>query len=795
MNYKTTPIEFDISNRQGQTAKLKLIRKDVKREVIFNDTMKLSFSTENHPENAIGYDLIENENMIIHDGHVYKIKQITDYGNYKKLNCIHEFSDLSKFQIYDYLEGNQTAGNIIRFLFQNTSWTYELADVGIDNYYVFLRPEKFGAGSVIRLLNEFLKRTGLEFEILPGKKISFSFSIGGSERAYYNYGENIKSLSADTDSTNYYTRIRGFYTSIIGKDEDGNDITEWDYTEVINEEAELKYGILEMDSVWDSNITNSSNMYFLLWTKLYTDFQESIDLDSVDFEVKKIGQRVVINHPQINISQKGLDLRILKITEGLIHNELKPTNVEIGNYFWEYFETQAEDRIDTLEKEIRKLKNNTNNIALSKLMIGNKNLFSVQGLILASNATLPDDITGVVEYSKMNEFTGLFLTKKKSYEGFYTQVKTYNKNNVLTGTYDYDSQKIDLESWKLPSDNIFAVTIEVMSKNPNDFVEGTDKKQIFAFRFNEKEINPEPGGGIPSIYFNELRTGDYSWLNLNSIEETGSAISYIKGELRHVIPSFIKYTPTTLTGLFANLTEAYSAYYLTVINTSDIDGTIDTFHGSYSSDLNNFDIPFSGTNYDAFTVVITDVPFDNLMQDNSLITDSFIKAFGIKFILKEEEEGGDGSGGTEKLIRFVDYDGASISSGQEQNLNFQIINAPNSYGYDKYFIEAEDTAEVVAGLAMQVEGDNAIISISVIVDDKDVLSGYKQSINGFNTIGIPFTFDFKSSSSPGYRTPRINGSLRYVQVKVNSIVGEFEILTEPQMYFKSSGIDFVVTAG
>lgn len=494
MDYKTNPIEFIIKGWNGSVETLGFILKDVKREIIFNDTMSLSFSTAKHVDNEKGYALVENENVISYQDHNYKIKQVSDQGDYKKVVCVHEFSDLAKVQIYDYLQGNMKVIEVLEFLFANTEWKYILDNESIREDSIYIKPEKFGASSVLKLLKYLLEISGLEFEILPNKQLSFSYRINGNEYVDYEYGKNIKSLSADYDSSDFYTRIRGYYSKVIDKDENGQDVTEWDFVEVTTPNDESKYGILEMDSLWNSDVKNADDMRFLCFQKLTNDFQKSINIEDARFETLKIGQSVNVKHPKVDIGNNFFNVRVLKITEGLIHNELKPVGVEIGNYFWEYFEERTEDRVDTLEKEVRNLKINKSSILISKFNIGNKIALALPGVIIPDVENPYGNIIAKLEYEEEGQFAGVFVTKRANKKDYVGTIITYDGAGLVTGSYDIDSEKNIIESLKLPSENVRSIILTI-SKNAD-----SKPEQVFGLKFE--------GSGPSSGYFIESETVD-----------------------------------------------------------------------------------------------------------------------------------------------------------------------------------------------------------------------------------------------------------------------------------------------
>ena len=612
MDYKTTPIEFTISDRKGTIAPLKLIMKDVKREIILKDTMTLSFSTLNHEENKIGYDLIINENVVIHDEHVYIIKQVSDYGSYKKVNCVHEFSNLSKTQRYDYLDGQLKASEVLEFLFDGTGWNLVYEDPTIADVELFIAPEKFGQASVLKLFKDFLNRTNLEFRIQKNKTLLIKFGTTTDGIFDFSYGVNIKDLALNTDSTQFYTRIRGYYSNVIGVDEDGKNIEEWDYVEAINPEAEAKFGILEMDTIWDSNIKSSGRMEAELYRRLYSMYNYTVDLTSVDYQPKEIGQYVQINHPNIDFSWNNLNLRILKITEGLIHNELNPVDAEIGNYFIDYVQDTLEDRVEVLEKEVRDLKKISNFLFVSKFNVGTKNALAVPSVIMPINAELPSGISGVISYKNTQEFNGIFITKKTSYDKYYVEVKTYNSDGVLTGTYDLDTERIFLESVKLPNEDMHYVSVSVASSKESTVL------QLFGVKFEKNTVSVD-----------DVRLSEFSIDTIDCLQLAGVEMGYGATSLS-AVQATINYEEMSIySGL--SVVPQNKTHYVEV-TTFDKDGNSSTASlESLGSSINSWDFPT-----DRRMVVIITVQEEIPSKFDSTIHRR--RSYGVKFINSGEEK-------------------------------------------------------------------------------------------------------------------------------------------------------------
>lgn len=139
-------------------------------------------------------------------------------------------------------------------------------------------------------------------------------------------------------------------------------------------------------------------------------------------------------------------------------------------------------------------------------------------------------------------------------------------------------------------------------------------------------------------YLSVFTAGPVDCLSLGDIEETNAVIAFIKGEEPHVVPTTTYNAPVLYTGVFGELSTTYSnGYYLTCINTylSDTsNNTLETYYSSPPHDMSTFDVPFNGN--DSYTFVITDVPFDDLKTDNTLLNTAFVKAFGVQFVSNEE---------------------------------------------------------------------------------------------------------------------------------------------------------------
>lgn len=139
---------------------------------------------------------------------------------------------------------------------------------------------------------------------------------------------------------------------------------------------------------------------------------------------------------------------------------------------------------------------------------------------------------------------------------------------------------------------------------------------------------------MSNVYLKTFRIGTVDCLKLGNIEETSAVIAYLKGEEQYVVPKTVIRSLDDYEGIFYELSEAYSSYYLACINTFFEDNEKQIDVASPPNQMDTWWVPYNED--ECYTFVVTDVPFNDLVNDNSLIADSFIKAFGVRFIKGEE---------------------------------------------------------------------------------------------------------------------------------------------------------------
>lgn len=301
------------------------------QEEALNDTMELKFVSVNHRNNP-GYPYLQEEAIVVLDGHEYRIKKLNDRPRYKNVTAVHCFSDLTGVRRDSKLNGTFTLQAALDFLFSGTGWTAST------NLKWSAELVDFGYNNVMKLFRDLCMDTfNVEFKILPGKRIEVVDRISGDYGAQYRYGYNIKSISRETDTTNLRTRITGY-----GKD---------GLTVIYTSPNHTIFGIIEADSYTDESIETEEELRKAIEGRIDDVPKISLEVEAVHLgDNRELGETIHLTYEPMN--NLKMVTRILKITRVLnADGELVPDSFTFGNSI---FETVNEK----LHKEIKNTQDN-----------------------------------------------------------------------------------------------------------------------------------------------------------------------------------------------------------------------------------------------------------------------------------------------------------------------------------------------------------------------------------------------------------------------------------------------------
>lgn len=271
--------------------------------------LTLSFTTFNHGNNP--YHKIVEETVITVGGYDFRVKQIKENGIAKSVVAVSTFFDLGGDFIEEIYAGTKTISDFARFMMKDSGWKYSL-DIKNDKH-IFI--PNFGYANRIKMIQDFCKATGLEYQIFPNKLVKFAPKEGNDYGAQYRYGHNIKTLDKVVDTTNLKTRIRGF-------NEDGT------YIEMLSDNHK-KFGIIDADPIKDQKFETEKEFKEYLRSQLQDVPEVAITLDTIELTNKELGEHVWLIYEPLDLKMSS---RILSKTTSIVNNKLVTTKVVIGNF-------------------------------------------------------------------------------------------------------------------------------------------------------------------------------------------------------------------------------------------------------------------------------------------------------------------------------------------------------------------------------------------------------------------------------------------------------------------------------
>lgn len=295
-----------VTDLNGNTEPLNHIQRVEKDEEV-NGGLTLSLTSFFHPNNP-GHTLIEEESVIHADGHDYRIKQLKENKGRKEAVAIHTFFDVAGTWEHEIFGGTRSFEDFANFVFSNTDWTVEIKDVAGVAFIA-----NFGNNNIIQLVQTLCSVYECEYQILPGKRILFAKQIGPDNDAQYRYGHNVKALSKSVDTTNLFTKIKGY----------GIDGVEVVHT---SPNAE-KYGIYEAEPIYDEEY--SAEMMSERLARELTDYPEVVfDMDVLELLDKQLGERIWLIYEPLDIE---FQTRVLAKKSTWRNGKFITESITIGN--------------------------------------------------------------------------------------------------------------------------------------------------------------------------------------------------------------------------------------------------------------------------------------------------------------------------------------------------------------------------------------------------------------------------------------------------------------------------------
>jgi len=278
-----------------------------KYEEINGTALQISFDSYKF-ENNYGHDLIDyNVRVEDEDGHVYVIKQLTNFPNQKRVLANHEYYELIGNRRNQILQGQYNFTDLADWLFSGTGWTYTLEDA-VPPYNF----NSFGNDNVISLVQKLKSFFNLEMQIMPNKVIRFARTIGERNDLQYRYKNNIKEISQSFDTTNVRTRVFAY----------GKDGIQAVYTSELA--LNPRFGIIEAEPIRDESLETHQQLIEFARQSLNDKVDINVEASVLDVD-GKIGEYVWLIHEELGLEY---ETRIISKTSKRDYEE---SVVEIGN--------------------------------------------------------------------------------------------------------------------------------------------------------------------------------------------------------------------------------------------------------------------------------------------------------------------------------------------------------------------------------------------------------------------------------------------------------------------------------
>ncbi|SOC12785.1 hypothetical protein SAMN05880501_10751 [Ureibacillus xyleni] len=240
---------------------------------------------------------------------------------------------------------------------------------------------------------------------------------------------------------------------------------------------------------------------------------------------------------------------------------------------------------------------------LDELKVGENDCLSLEGLDTETGATLEVD-------GKVN---GIRIKVKKEYKSNITAI-------IDDVTYNSD---------KFNADGLLVIDGEYPKK-----ATGTIKISIVDGDTTHTYLVTVKNTAIPeNDYLSEFRLGDLDVLSLGDVSvPKQSIIDYINDQNIAVKPTIKHLTGKALFDVFANLKEDFNGYYLTMLDTYLYRGNLytDWYEEEDALGLDNWGyVPYNEGGYAGITIVVTSIPFIDLIDNTALVDSTIIEAYGV----------------------------------------------------------------------------------------------------------------------------------------------------------------------
>lgn len=300
-------------------------------DVIVNDIPELSMIVIKGTNNP-GYPYLQEEAVIIVEGHEWRIKALSELVDYKNITAMHIAFDLIDMPFNQLLNGVYSPRNLLTTILSGTGFTLDLDEYGLTD--VTLRD--FGRKNPWKLLKDATDLLQAEFELLPNRVICVRKKLSNDKGQQLRYGYNLKSITKKTDSSDVVTHV------IINYGEDYSQTAEF-----VSPTADNYNRAYYADIVNDERITDPASA-----RKRAERMFKDIDL-SYEKNIARTGESYELGETVHTIYEPLNDLsittRILKMSYEWNGEEFDLVAVTVGNYV---FKTADEIYQDEQDKAI-----------------------------------------------------------------------------------------------------------------------------------------------------------------------------------------------------------------------------------------------------------------------------------------------------------------------------------------------------------------------------------------------------------------------------------------------------------
>lgn len=189
-----------------------------------------------------------------------------------EFDAVHEFFfDMSKSVVYAELNGSNTAGAYLDFIFKGSGYEYHL-EVTIPAF----EKESFGMKNRLDLFKDFVSSTGVEFSV-SGKIVRILEKVGSNLSTIVKKGFNLNELRIEKNIGNFITYLKGY-----GAYNDPEDQTKGRLeVEYLSPLASI-YGKLEGNPIVDERYKNAASLTTRLKNEIESSYGISVDIDMED---------------------------------------------------------------------------------------------------------------------------------------------------------------------------------------------------------------------------------------------------------------------------------------------------------------------------------------------------------------------------------------------------------------------------------------------------------------------------------------------------------------------------------